>query len=120
MRPPSGKGNFNFELERQVYMIRAAISLTGLASLLNVLLATESDSTSAVIISILSALVVGIMICFIGHYLKTMSKAVSRNECGEHRDKVYKRCDKIDDRIDKKLCLIIKHLGIEKNEEDEK
>lgn len=89
-------------------MIRAAISLTGLASLLNVLLATESDSTSAVIISILSALVVGIMICFIGHYLKTMSNVVSRDECTKHRDK-----------IDKKLCLIIKHFGIEDKEDKE-
>ncbi len=97
-------------------MIKAVTSLTGIASLLNILLAAESDNSSAVIISILSALLVGVMICFIGHYLKTMGKVVDRNECTEHRDKVYKRCDKIDDRIDKKLCLLIKHFNIKDDE----
>ena len=100
-------------------MIKIATRLTGIASILNVFLATESDSSAAVIISILSALLVGIMICFIGHYLKTMGKVVDRNECTEHRDKVYKRCDKIDDRIDKKLCLLIKHFNIKDDEDEE-
>ncbi len=88
-------------------MIRIATILTGIAAFFNTILGTSSGNSAAAIISILTALIVGIMICFITSYLRHLSS---------HKDLIDKgTCKDYRGEINKKLCLIIKHFGIKED-----